>query len=231
MQPRLTIHASPAASSTTTSSAVRPEGNDSVTVRSHCGPLRGRALLIESLALGAVDEALEHDRTVREFRPERPARPTGSNAPGRVSRLSSACEKYSLSGMRHADFASVDREHLGGFFFLHKNRLHQRELLRLGAELPPRAGDGDIQPTTQLLETGLRAVPLQSSRRVEKRDVRVASVQRALGGEYNSYAVRMAVRGDPQPNTARALTPVPPKPPLRNPQLSSNFIRAPRPAP
>ena len=37
MHPRLTIHASPAASSTTISSAVRPEGNDSVTVRSHEG--------------------------------------------------------------------------------------------------------------------------------------------------------------------------------------------------
>ena len=41
MQPRLTIHASPAASSTTTSSAVRPDGNDSVTVRSHGGRLSG----------------------------------------------------------------------------------------------------------------------------------------------------------------------------------------------
>ena len=41
MQPRLTIQASPAASSTTTSSAVRPEGNDSVTVRSHAGRSAG----------------------------------------------------------------------------------------------------------------------------------------------------------------------------------------------
>ena len=37
MQPRLAIQASPAASSTTTSDAVRPDGNDSVTVRSHSG--------------------------------------------------------------------------------------------------------------------------------------------------------------------------------------------------
>ena len=41
MQPRLTIHARPAASSTTTSSAVRPDGNESVTVRSHAGRLDG----------------------------------------------------------------------------------------------------------------------------------------------------------------------------------------------
>ena len=41
MQPRFTIQASPAASSTTTSSAVRPEGNDSVTVRSHSGRFSG----------------------------------------------------------------------------------------------------------------------------------------------------------------------------------------------
>ena len=66
MQPRLTIHASPAASSTTTSSAVRPEGNESVTVRSHAGRSVGRALLIERLAFGAVDEALEHDRAIAD---------------------------------------------------------------------------------------------------------------------------------------------------------------------
>ena len=41
MQPRLTIQASPAASSTTTSSAVRPEGKDSVTVRSQSGRFDG----------------------------------------------------------------------------------------------------------------------------------------------------------------------------------------------
>ena len=41
MQPRFTIQASPAASSTTISSAVRPEGNASVTVRSQSGRLSG----------------------------------------------------------------------------------------------------------------------------------------------------------------------------------------------
>ncbi len=41
MQPRLTIHASPAASSTTTSSALRPDGNESVTVRRKSGVFVG----------------------------------------------------------------------------------------------------------------------------------------------------------------------------------------------
>ena len=37
MQPRLTTQASPAASSTTTSSAVRPDGKESVAVRIQAG--------------------------------------------------------------------------------------------------------------------------------------------------------------------------------------------------
>ena len=41
MQPRFTIHASPAASSTTTSSAVRPDGKDRDTVLSQGGRLAG----------------------------------------------------------------------------------------------------------------------------------------------------------------------------------------------
>ncbi len=41
MHPRFTIHASPAASSTTISSAVRPDGKLSVTVRNHSGRLSG----------------------------------------------------------------------------------------------------------------------------------------------------------------------------------------------
>ena len=41
MQPRFTIQASPAASSTTTSSAVRPDGKERVTVRSQAGRFSG----------------------------------------------------------------------------------------------------------------------------------------------------------------------------------------------
>jgi hypothetical protein len=48
---------------TTISSAVRPEGNDSVPCEPS-GPLVGRALLVERLALGPVDEPLQHDRPV-----------------------------------------------------------------------------------------------------------------------------------------------------------------------
>ena len=66
MQPRFTIQASPAASSTTTSSAVRPEGKASVTVRSQSGRSLRRALLVERLALGAVDEALQHKRAIAD---------------------------------------------------------------------------------------------------------------------------------------------------------------------
>ena len=122
MQPRLTIHASPAASSTTTSSAVRPEGNDSVTVRSHVGPLRGRALLIKRLALGAVHEALEHDRTILDSgqSARRDRQVVAHEVEFRDFRL---LRKIQLVGVRDTDLAPVDREHLGGFFFLHKNRL------------------------------------------------------------------------------------------------------------
>ena len=73
MQPRFTIQASPAASSTTTSSAVRPDGKESVTVRSQSGRFVGRALLVEGLALGAVDEALQHDRAIADARAARPS--------------------------------------------------------------------------------------------------------------------------------------------------------------
>ena len=41
MQPRLATHASPAASSSTISSAVRPDGNVSVATRIHSGRLSG----------------------------------------------------------------------------------------------------------------------------------------------------------------------------------------------
>ena len=43
--------------------------------------------------------------------------------------------KIQLVGVRHADLASLDREHLGGFFFAHKNRLHRIAGLRRGPQL------------------------------------------------------------------------------------------------
>ena len=76
MQPRFTIQASPAASSTTTSSAVRPDGKDERHRAQPLGALLGRALLVEGLALGAVDEALEHDRAIADAPRARRRRPT-----------------------------------------------------------------------------------------------------------------------------------------------------------
>ena len=66
MHPRLTTHASAAALSTTTSSAVRPDGNDSSTVRTNSGTDFGRALLEEGLTAGAVHESLERHRSIAD---------------------------------------------------------------------------------------------------------------------------------------------------------------------
>ena len=60
MQPRLATQASPAASETTISSAVRPDGKLSTTVSSHVRPVSRSALLEERFAFGSVDEPLEH---------------------------------------------------------------------------------------------------------------------------------------------------------------------------
>ena len=53
-------------------------GNESVTVRSQSGGLRGRASG-RRLALGPVDEALEHDRAVADRRAARRAPRRGSS--------------------------------------------------------------------------------------------------------------------------------------------------------
>lgn len=53
-----------APSSTTTSSAIRPEGKESVTVRSQSGALIGRTLLIKRLSFCAVDNPLENNWTI-----------------------------------------------------------------------------------------------------------------------------------------------------------------------
>ena len=64
MQPRLTIQASPAASSTTISSAVRPEGNDKRDRSQPRGPVARARASDRTPRLGAVDETLEHERTI-----------------------------------------------------------------------------------------------------------------------------------------------------------------------
>ena len=61
-QPRLATQASPAASSITTSSAVRPDGNDSSTVRIQSGRDSGARFWKKYSPVGAVDVALEGHR-------------------------------------------------------------------------------------------------------------------------------------------------------------------------
>ena len=93
---------------------MRPEGNDSVTVRSHAGRSVGRALLIERLALGAVDESLENDRTVPD--PTQRARRDRQVIAHQIEfgqlRL---LREIRLVRMRHADLAPVDGKHFGSF--------------------------------------------------------------------------------------------------------------------
>ena len=76
--------ASAAASRGTTSSAVRPDGNCSVTTSIHCGRDCRRALLVEELVADAVGIAHEHVRPVRRRRAARPRRPPGSSGRGRA---------------------------------------------------------------------------------------------------------------------------------------------------
>ncbi len=117
-QPRLTIQARPAASSTTNSSAVRPEGNDRVTVRSQGGRSAGRALLIEGFGFRAVDEALEDQRAIAD---------AGESAGRNGKIVADEVElgeldlprKVELIGMGDADFAACDGEDFGCFFRFH----------------------------------------------------------------------------------------------------------------
>ncbi len=118
MQPRFTIQASPAASSTTTSSAVRPEGNERVTVRSHAGRLGGCALLIERLAFGAVDEALENQRTIPDSgeSARRDRQVVAHEIEFRELRLPG---KVRLVRVGYTNLASLDRQDLGCAILLH----------------------------------------------------------------------------------------------------------------
>ena len=118
MQPRFTTQASPAASSTTTSSAVRPDGNESVTVRSQSGRFSRRALLVEGLALGAVDEALEHDRAVADAgeRTLGDGEVVADEVELRELRLA---REVGLVRVRDAHLAARDREDLRRLFLGH----------------------------------------------------------------------------------------------------------------
>ena len=97
MQPRLTTQARPAASSTTISSAVRPDGKVSVAVRIQSGPVLRRPLLEEGLVVDAVDEALERHR---------PAADAGQRAVGDGQEVAHEVE-LRVAGLREVDLVGV----------------------------------------------------------------------------------------------------------------------------
>src|SRR6266404_1067005 len=85
------------------------------------GPLFGCAFLIKRLGFGAVDEALENNRTIPD-----------SSKSARRNRQIVAYEiefrelrlfrEIRLVRMGHRDFASLDRQNLRGDFLLHKKQ-------------------------------------------------------------------------------------------------------------
>ena len=84
------------------------------------GPLGGRALLIERLAFGAVDEALEHDRTIADAgeSARRDRQVVAHEVELRELRL---LGEIRLVGVGDTDLASVDRQNLGCVFLHHES--------------------------------------------------------------------------------------------------------------
>ena len=109
-QPRLATHASPAASSTTISSAVRPDGNVSVATRIQSGPVVGRALLEERLLLGAVHEALERHRAPAH--PHQRAVGHGEEVADQVQLRVPGAREVDLVRVADRDLAAADLEDL-----------------------------------------------------------------------------------------------------------------------
>src|SRR5258708_3544622 len=93
------------------------------------GPLVGRALLIERLGFGAVDEALEHEWAVADAR--NGAVGDGQVVPneGQLRELYVARE-VRLAGIGDADLASLDGEQRRGVFLGHLVMLVLHRLLR-----------------------------------------------------------------------------------------------------
>ena len=85
-------------------------------------PLAGRALLVERLALGAVDEALQDDRAIADAgqRARRDREVVAHEV--ELGELHLARE-IGLVRVRDADLATVDREHRGFRFLGHDFRL------------------------------------------------------------------------------------------------------------
>src|SRR5207249_1643971 len=78
--------------------------------------------LVKRLALSTVDEALENERTIPDSSQSawRNRQVVADEIELREPRLP---RKIRLARVGHSDLASLDREHLGGFFLPHKNRL------------------------------------------------------------------------------------------------------------
>ncbi len=137
MQPRLTIQARPAGLSTTTSSAVRPEGKERVTVRRKAGRSDGSTFLVEGLGLaglkaGSVDEALEDDGAVANSLQRAGADGEEVADEVELGELDFAGE-VELFGVRDADLVVVDVEVFGVVFVgggLHGIRVYRPDLLR-----------------------------------------------------------------------------------------------------
>ena len=89
-------------------------------------PLVGRALLVERLALGAVDEALEHDGPVADAAPARPSRDRQVVADEvELARACASREKYGLLGcVTRTSRPSIDRTSACLFLAPSQSRLH-----------------------------------------------------------------------------------------------------------
>ena len=90
-------------------------------MRSHSGRLVGCPLLVERLALGAVDEALQDDRAIADAGQR--SRRDGEVVADEVE-LAELClaREIRLVGVGDADLATIDREHRRFRFLGHENR-------------------------------------------------------------------------------------------------------------
>ena len=119
MQPRLTIQARPARVVDDHLFGGAAGGEGEGDGAQPAGRSVGGAFLVEGLAFGSVDEALEDDRAIADAG-------EGSRGDGEVvadevefGELGLARE-IRLVGIGDADFASLDRKQFGGWFFGHR---------------------------------------------------------------------------------------------------------------
>ena len=151
---------------------MRPEGNESVAVRSHGRARLGRALLVEGLPLGAVDEALEHDGPVADAaqRARRDGQVVADDVELGELRL---LREVGLARVGDADLAALDREDLGCLFLRHAGEATPRvmadtkqdvlDMLRELAELT-MLDEGDPQSfRVRAYESAAQAIAAQAT--------------------------------------------------------------------